>query len=451
MSIALVGFRKNVLEHLLEYNFDISYFIGSEKKETASIDDIESVYYDDLFWMKRAEFSSSLNLDVANKVRSACYHLFIRTHYRHHSRSNPRAESWLDFNNHFESALQYYWNVIERNNIKTVIFSNIPHEASLIILYYLCMYLGVGTFVFLQSQFPGHFFAAKTIDGMGLDKFREDADFRIVMNKNPKPPYYMAWRVSVNRGYFYKNYFLICTKILLKIMSFSFIYNKNSFRKSFTKLRKLSSIYKQQNLPESLYSKFESGEKYIYFPLHLQPEMTTDILGGKYCDQLLAIEELVRILPKDIFVYVKENPKQTTYMREESFYQRLSLINRVKYMSMDVSSYDLIDGSQGVATITGTAGWEALQMGKPVIVFGAAWYRELSGVFDWNKDAEKAVSGLLMFEHNNDALEQSLWEKSKQIFPGVLDENYKVLLEDFDHLKNAKIVAESIQKILGQK
>lgn len=32
------------------------------------------------------------------------------------------------------------------------------------------------------------------------------------------------------------------------------------------------------------------NKKYVYFPLHLQPEMTTDAIGGIYRDQILAIE-----------------------------------------------------------------------------------------------------------------------------------------------------------------
>ena len=44
---------------------------------------------------------------------------------------------------------------------------------------------------------------------------------------------------------------------------------------------------------------FDKKRKYVYFPLHVQPEMTTDTLGGIYEDQLLALERLDRILPDD--------------------------------------------------------------------------------------------------------------------------------------------------------
>ena len=39
-----------------------------------------------------------------------------------------------------------------------------------------------------------------------------------------------------------------------------------------------------------------------------------------------------------------------------------------------------------VATISGTAGYEAFVAGKPAIMFGHNWYRSLPGVNLWSKD-----------------------------------------------------------------
>jgi hypothetical protein len=44
-------------------------------------------------------------------------------------------------------------------------------------------------------------------------------------------------------------------------------------------------------------------------------------------------------------------------------------------------TYTLINRSQAVATITGTAGWEALLRGKPTLVFGYSWYRYAPGAY----------------------------------------------------------------------
>lgn len=118
---------------------------------------------------------------------------------------------------------------------------------------------------------------------------------------------------------------------------------------------------------------------YIYLPLHLQPEATTLPLGGVHVDQLLAVETLIRALPEGWLLVIKENPKQRLEKRDASFYRRLGQIECVRLVGRDVNSFDLLQGARAVATVTGSAGWEALCAGKPTLTFGNAFYRNAPG------------------------------------------------------------------------
>lgn len=126
---------------------------------------------------------------------------------------------------------------------------------------------------------------------------------------------------------------------------------------------------------------------FVYMPLHYQPERTTCPDGGRYNDQSLSIAILSANMPAGAWLYVKEHPSQFSYQgngeqaRTPEFYQDLASLPNVKIVDMEMPSFDLIDNSRGVATITGVAGWEALARGKPALVFGHAWYLPCNGVF----------------------------------------------------------------------
>lgn len=127
-------------------------------------------------------------------------------------------------------------------------------------------------------------------------------------------------------------------------------------------------------------------EKYIYFPLHYQPECTTLPLGGVFENQLLAIEWLVWTKPSDIVIYVKEHPKQffsryTVRYRPIDFYKKIVSMPGVKLISRDIGTFDLIDNSIAAATITGTVALEAIWREKPVFLFGYHVYQYAPGVF----------------------------------------------------------------------
>ena len=104
-------------------------------------------------------------------------------------------------------------------------------------------------------------------------------------------------------------------------------------------------------------SKLNSGEKYIYYPLHINPEYSTQVQGTMWLDQVALIELLAKSIPFDWKVYVKEHPGTlVARTRPLSFYKKLKRIPNVTIVPIDADMHTLIINSQMVAVITGTSG-----------------------------------------------------------------------------------------------
>ncbi|MCD6201271.1 MAG: hypothetical protein J7K46_05620 [Bacteroidales bacterium] len=136
----------------------------------------------------------------------------------------------------------------------------------------------------------------------------------------------------------------------------------------------------------------------------MQPELTTSPLAGVFVDQELIIEMIAAWIPDNVKIYVKENPKQNIWGRSISFYKGLIQTNNVHFISKKFSSIRLINQCLAVATATGTAGWEALFRGKPVMMFGHFFYQYAPGVFviHNNIDCKVSIKKILSGENKPD-------------------------------------------------
>lgn len=126
---------------------------------------------------------------------------------------------------------------------------------------------------------------------------------------------------------------------------------------------------------------------YVFLALHYQPERNTVPLGGSFADQILVCELLSSAVPADWKIYVKEHNWQFharskgELARNETFYRDIASLPNVELVPLETSPFDLIDHAEAVATVAGSAGWEALVRGRPALVFGSAWYQHCPGAF----------------------------------------------------------------------
>jgi hypothetical protein len=188
--------------------------------------------------------------------------------------------------------------------------------------------------------------------------------------------------------YFFKNYIIEDSyKIKGKLFKDSIMsasYQKFELLKADFRKYKLITRY------ISLTSKIDLKKKYIYFPLHYQPEATTYPFGNYFIDQINAIKLLSANLPDDVFIFIKEHPDTFglgreswvigDYSRDLNYYNELKLINNIVFTPLNYDSLTLIKNSLCVSTISGAVGLEAVIDGKPVILFGSPWYTDCEGV-----------------------------------------------------------------------
>jgi len=196
-------------------------------------------------------------------------------------------------------------------------------------------------------------------------------------------------------------------------------------------------------------TKVDFDVPYVYFPLQLQPEMTTSALGGVFKDQAFAIECLADLLPENILIYVKENPKQGSYMRGPLFFHRLKRISKVRILPSFTDTHLLTEKSLFVSTITGTVGWEAVCKDKCALVFGNTWYQNFPGVFRYNPDLN--YSDIINYQRNKASLKCALNTFIAYTHKGVIDRHYKRIVQDFDQENNVEMVADTLYELLTGK
>lgn len=355
-----------------------------------------------------------------------------------------------EYMNIIQLWIRYFYTVLSRNRIDMIIFADIPHDGYRSIMYPLAQAMGVRILIMIPSGPFGTFAYCFSIEDYG--RFVDVPIFRTphseeveIRQEYKKDLYYMKGKHAPKQGHSLQYH-------LRELASpKAFIQRKKTiFRRSLQKYNNIHEfIFKKIAICAMDYyekKRYQSDAircvdkdvdlkcNYVYFPLHLQPEMTTDVLGGIYYDQLLAIEKLRAMLPPDWMIYVKENPKQTKLMRLGYFFKRLKLIPNVKYVDRSIDTYALMEHSKFVATITGTAGWEAISGGKNVLIFGRIWYESFPGVFHYREGLRVEEITSYVIEH--DALEQALYRYLEKTVDAVYLTEIQEAIPVFDVKEN---------------
>ena len=162
-------------------------------------------------------------------------------------------------------------------------------------------------------------------------------------------------------------------------------YLRSNFKDSSINKIKIILSIKFLNVP---FSKINLTEEYIYFPLHVDPEASTMVLSPYHTDQLSIIESISKSVPFNSFLYVKEHIHMIG-KRPKNFYKKIKSFPRVKLISPFEDNFAIIKSANVIVTITGTTGWEAMMLKKPVIFIGNSPFIALKKGFIHCQDLSK--------------------------------------------------------------
>lgn len=188
---------------------------------------------------------------------------------------------------------------------------------------------------------------------------------------------------------------------------------------------------------------FNFNEKYVYYPLHVDPEASTMVEAPLYTNQLFVIETLLKTIPDDHYLYIKEHLPMIGF-RSTHFYDKLRSLPKVKLIDPEINQFELIKNAQFVSTITGTAGIEGLIHKVPLILFGNTPYEGIEEGIIKAGNLETLKARIDNFKFNNEKLESKL----VSYFSVLFSESFELPMDFFWNNKYPQKDEQIIKRII---
>ena len=299
----------------------------------------------------------------------------------------------------FQYIISELFKYLKKNKIDIVFFHSTPHLPSSVALYYCCKVLKIKILILEKAAFDYVYLIKKNWYSNFLYNFKsplrnfkkfykldtKSKSIKIVKNINKK---------DFDKPNLVKIIFYFIKRVIRLIFLKSkydrdsyFHFVKTNYR--FTEIKLLTLFIFKRIINKFLYNfyfsskKINFNKKYIYFSLGYEPEGTNCPTGGIFQDQLKAIKLIRKSINDEIFIYVKEHPSQFHikdmpldgyFYKNLSLYKNLQKIKNVIMVKTNTKSEDLIENAEVTCTISSTAGWESLMVGKKSLIFSYAWY-----------------------------------------------------------------------------
>ncbi len=357
--------------------------------------------------------------------------------------------SRLDREVYFHNLCIYLLKKFEGLNADVLITAEAPHDHSKYIAFEICKFLNIPCYKF-QNWMPAPLLYLQNMETDEIIKLKKERTNKIdrkaesdiskfiheVKNKSVEfEPYYMkslreneqSFSRFLNffkKSYLSTNWFSIYLDIRhntgrLLLRKYNPI---NPFYFTYL-LRYWNNLLRRKNLNKAAsisHSKPNLNKKFVYFPLHFEPERTTNPDGNDFQDQFIALTKLRQLVPSNINIIIKEHPTQLrTHFtrgilgRSPLFYKLIKNIKGLQIVKPTFNSIELILKSELVSTITGTVALESAILGKKALTFGSTYFDGCPNIQKWNeKITYKEITNSKI--HSSEVVESFLISKKRE-------------------------------------
>ncbi len=356
-----------------------------------------------------SDIESSFNMALEN---AHTFFILERLRYFNGTAKTDPSRSCFNYLPYLQESLLRAADVLDAAKPDFLVFSSTPHDLEAWLIFIHAGSLGMPTYVVSQTELPWRVFLKRIRPEPGLGyrimSYYPDRDLpqqklsaasgRVLSagateyisakrnNYALAEPQYMKNQRSGGG----KNLTTRVSSLKERMVAGSMPKNRTSASNLDRELTKMLDRYRASKLRRSLrkhaIDSIPDG-KFVCVFLHFQPERTSIPEGGRFAPQINAISALRSQLPGDWSLLVKEHPsmfllKSKRPFRHPDFYPLVANMPNTYLLDETLSSFDLIDQAQAVATLTGTVGFEALCRGCVAIALGDASYRGYPGVVD---------------------------------------------------------------------
>jgi len=309
-----------------------------------------------------------------------------------------------------ENSLTFFSDILEKFQPKMILMQQAGEDVSNLLLYRLAKKMSIEILMPMDIHYKDHIHISNNLTSNEISKEfdKKKENLKYTIKKYDK-------EFLKNKNY---------VDILKTISSFdsginTFSQKINHYIKRFSKNPEPTYINigktKYRTLKHRIHNYFElkkrekfldnnsinqiEDDKFLYFPLQSEPEASILVNTPFYTNQITLIETIAKAIPINSILYVKEHPLQKIKLwRSIDDYKKILEIPNVKLLHPKMNAQEILEKSQGVISISGATGFEALFYQKPVILFGDEHYDKLSMVtkIEVINDLPKKIRNVLL-------------------------------------------------------